>query len=277
MGLFSKLIETKYCDVCGEVIPFAGGKKLANGVCCSTCIDMLSPYFSESQRRSATVEDIKYQIACRNHSKKLLDKFDVTRKIGLATKVFIDEDKGLFYVLPSAKNKKTKEFPDVLECKSVTNIAIDIVEHKEEMKYRDSNGELKRFNPPCFACSYDFFLDIDIKTPYINYMRIKLNDSRVNNGQEKVLNLNDGSLLSRFTDAFLPAKSYKGKTSNADEVKESNQYRMYESMARDIRDTILNFHRSKNSRKKCFRVCPWCNMNVLDEQLNCDHCGGPLT
>ncbi|MBQ4322137.1 MAG: DUF4428 domain-containing protein, partial [Oscillospiraceae bacterium] len=96
MGLLGKLFEKKYCSICGKEIAILGNKKLRDGNCCGTCEGVLSPYFSE--RRQASVEEIKHQIRCRTANIEKLRNFNMTRRIGDSVKVMIDEGKNQFIV-----------------------------------------------------------------------------------------------------------------------------------------------------------------------------------
>ena len=274
MGILNKFLETKYCGICNQQIPFATNKKLCDGNCCSACYEKLSPFYQDSKRKNDTISDIKYQIECRQNSEVLFRNFQTTCNFGTDVGLFVDEEKCLFYV--ANQDKKVKKVPDVIECNSITRISLDVDEHRTEMKYKDSNDEVKSFNPPCYACSYDFYIDIDVNVPYIESIRIKLNKNPVDNNQPKIVKLNNGGLIGRFTDALLPAKSYNGKTSNADEVIASEKYQHYQKIAEEIKATLLNCRRNTKieANKKC--KCPWCGMNVSETQINCNHCGGPL-
>lgn len=274
MGILNKLLETKYCSICNQQIPFATNKKLRDGSCCASCYEKLSPFYRDAKRKYDTVADIKYQIERRKASEILSKNFQTTRHFGADIGLFVDEEKRLFYV--ASNDRKSKKAPDIIECSSITRVSLDLDEHRTEMKYRDSNDEVKSFNPPCYACSYDFYIDIDVNIPYIESIRIKLNKKPVDNNQAKIVKLNNGGLIGKFTDAFLPAKSYNGKTSNADEVIASDKYQYYSQVAEEIKETLLSCRKNTEKENTEICKCPWCGMNVFVKLINCNHCGGPL-
>ena len=274
MGLFNKLFETKYCSICGNPIAVLGNKKLKDGNCCKKCEALLSTFFKE--RKQSTVAEVQYQLACRKKNVELLQVFCPTRTIGGNTKILVDETKGQFVVAFSKHFRN--ENADVIDCSSITDCSIDVVESRNEIKYRDSNDNIKSFNPPCYAYSYDFFIEITVNIPYIECIRFQLNDTPVDNGQETIIKI-DGGLLGKLTDALI-TKSYNGMTSNAVEVKTSAQYQKYEQMAKDIREVLISNrqvgkvqHTSSTNKV----TCPWCGTKViLDDSGICGRCGGSL-
>lgn len=274
MGIFNKFFETKYCSICGKPIAVLGNKKLKDGNCCKECEALLSPFFTG--RKQATVAEIQYQLVCRKKNTERLQAFCPSRTIGGNTKVLVDEGKGQFLVAFS-KNFRSENV-DVIDCSNITDCSVDIVESRNEIKYRDSNDNIKSFNPPCYAYSYDFFVEISVNVPYIESIRFQVNDSPVDNGQETIIKI-DGGLFGKLTDALF-VKSYNGMTSNAAEVKASAQYEKWEQMARDIREVLLN-NRQANSRQYISDVnkvtCPWCGTKVIPRESGiCDRCGGNL-
>ena len=92
MGLFDK----KYCDICGEKIGLLGNRKLEDGNLCKNCAKKLSPWFTE--RRHATLDEIKEQLDYREANREAVAAFNTTRSLGGTTKVLIDEDAGKFMV-----------------------------------------------------------------------------------------------------------------------------------------------------------------------------------
>ena len=275
MGLLNKFFETKYCSICGNAIPVLGNKKLMDGNCCKNCESLLSPFFKN--RKLSTVDEIKYQIECRKANVTKLNNFHITRTIGTNTKVLIDENHGQFLI--SSSNNYKKDNADVIDCYSVTDCFIDIIESREEIRYIDSNDNIKSFNPPSYAYSYDFFIEISVDIPYIGTIRFKLNNDPVNNGQETLIKM-EGGILNKFMDAFLPPKSNHGITSNSYEVQCSSKYQKYNQIANDIRNSLLNNYLRfpKPSPSAYIKMkCPWCGSSVTaNEQDVCSHCGGPL-
>ncbi len=277
MGLLDGILGKKCCDICGKSVNIMNYRKLKDGNCCKECDAKLSNWFT--QKGKATVNDIKYQIECRNQNIIKLQNFEVTRIIGNDTKIYFDENK-LQFIISNTKDYKTGN-PDVINFSEVLSCEVDIKETKKEMKYKDSTGESKSFNPPCYACSYDFFMEINVKIPYINNIRFKVNQNPIDNGQELCINLQQGGLLGNLLDVVMPAKSNNGKTSNADEVKMCADYKKCEMIGNEIRDILLfrykNIVRQEEVKQKKL-ICPWCDSTVdHDKNGYCDYCGGKLS
>ena len=274
MGIFDKIFETKYCGICNGSAGVLGNKKLRDGYCCKNCEAWLSPYYKLN--KAATVADINYQIDCRKKNVERLRQFNATRTIGLTTKLLLDEINGQF-VITTSKNFRDKN-TDVIDCSQVTNCTVDIIESSEEIQYIDSNDNTKSFNPPCYAYSYDFFVEIDVNVPYIDTIRFKINNTPIDNGQETLIKM-EGGLLNRFADALLPAKSYKGMTSNAQEVRASAQYQKCEQIANDMRSSLMSSRSVVRTKiPDVVKVeCPWCGSKMIPtEHGRCINCGGGL-
>ena len=84
MGLLDGILGNKYCDICGEPINILNYRKLKDGNCCKDCNAKLSSWCTQSG--GATVNEIKYQVACRNQNIVKLQNFEVTRIIGYKPK-----------------------------------------------------------------------------------------------------------------------------------------------------------------------------------------------
>ena len=140
MGLFDK----KYCDICGEKIGLLGNRKLEDGNLCKKCAEKLSPLFSG--RRSATVEEIKAQLAYREENRQKLDFFRPTKTFGRRRKVYIDEAAGTFIVTSS--NQWRDANPDIISLSQVTACNADIQEMKEELYRETTDGKRVSYNPP---------------------------------------------------------------------------------------------------------------------------------
>ena len=96
MGLFGKLFEKKECSICGGEIGLLGNRKLEDG--------------------NSTVVQIREQLAYRETNARDLADFQVTRTIGEAYKMYIEEVDGVptrFFVT-DAKEYMEKN-PDISE------------------------------------------------------------------------------------------------------------------------------------------------------------------
>lgn len=171
MGLFDK----KYCDVCGDKIGLLGNRKLENGNLCKQCAAKLSPWFSD--RRRSTVDEIKEQLDYREANKAAVEAFHTTRTLGAGTKVLLDEDAQKFMVT-SARSLRDAN-PDVMSFSQVTGCRVDVEEDKTELKREDKDGKEVSYNPPRYTYEYDFYVVINVNTPYFDEIRFKLNGSSI--------------------------------------------------------------------------------------------------
>ena len=303
MGFFDAF-KKKECSICGGEIGLLGNRKLEDGNMCKTCAAKLSPWFSE--RRSSTVAEIQEQLAYREENKAKVAAFRTTRTLGESTKVLLDEDAGKFMVT-SARNLADAN-PDVLDFGDVTGCTLDIDEHRTEIQYRDSQGNRQSFNPKRYAYSYDFYIVIHVNNPYFNEIRFKLNRSTVDNDAETLLE--GPNAMSGTKTAGRPANGARPmpggarpnmpggarpgmagrppmgggvRTSNADEVRASVEYRQYEQMGNEIREALLQVRQDARdsavaaAAPKLAVTCPWCGATTTPDASGCcEYCGGSL-
>ena len=165
--------------------------------------------------------------------------------------------------------------PDVIHFSQLTDCSVEIVEEKKEVQYKDFSDNLRSFAPPYYACSYDFYLNISVKIPYIQTIRLKINDVPVNNDQPLVIE-KTGGLGQMFRDAVGSARSYNGMTSNANEVQASNAYIKYNMLSAEMREALLEGKKAV-LKQQTARRCPWCDSLVINNSSGiCEHCCGPL-
>lgn len=169
MGLFDK----KYCDICGEKIGLLGNRKLEDGNLCKDCAKKLSPFFNE--RRHSTVEEIKAQLAYREENEKLLDDFHPDRIYGGSTKIYIDTAARKFVVTYRTDWRSAN--PDLISFDMVKNVQSDIDESRDELYYKDENGERKSYTPPRYEYEYSFNLKILVDSPYFDEISFELSES----------------------------------------------------------------------------------------------------
>lgn len=276
MGIFGKLFEKKECSICGGEIGLLGNRKLEDGNMCKDCAARLSPWFSD--RRQSTVEEIRQQLDYREANHEKVAAFRITRTLGERTKVLLDEDAGLFMVT-SARNL-TDANPDVLSFSDVTGCKLDIDESKTEIEYRDAEGERKSFNPRRYAYSYDFYIVINVNNPYFNEIRFQLNSESVDNDAETLL---EGPEAMGSLRGGLRMRS-GSLTSNAEEVRNSVEYRQYEAMGLEIRDALLQVRQQVRdeavaaSAPRAAVTCPFCGATTTPDTSGCcEFCGGAVT
>ena len=173
MGLFDK----KFCDVCGQKIGLLGNKKLEDGNLCKDCAAKLSPYFYE--RRQSTVKEIKEQLAYREANKAEVAILRPTTNFGDYYKVYIDEKRAKF-IVTCYKDWRDNN-PDVLNLKDIIAVNLDVDEDRKEIFDKDDEGKSISFNPPKYEYSYDFKIDIEVIHPYIQHIKFKLNNKKIDN------------------------------------------------------------------------------------------------
>ena len=267
MALFGKLFEKKECAICGGEIGLLGNRKLEDGNCCKNCAAKLSPWFSD--RRQSTVEEIKEQLAYREANQEKVAAFRVTRTLGEGMKVLLDEDDGRFMVTSA------------------------------RIQYKDAEGKRQSFSPRRYAFSYDFYIVINVNNPYFNEIRFKLNGSSVDNetlldGPDAQPCVRGGGLRTGGAGPIRPgmpggsrpgARPFMGgsRTSNADEVRSSMEYRQYEEMGREIRDALLRVREQVRNEAvvaaapKTALTCPFCGATTTPDASGCcEFCGGAV-
>ena len=172
MGLFDR----KYCDICGAKLGLIlGHRKLEDGTMCKDCEEKLSPFFME--RKVSTVAEIKEQLEYRERNRMDVAAFNTTATYGTGTKIYLDENARKFMVT-SASNLHQAN-PDVIRFDQITGCRVDVQERKHEMKRRDAEGNQVSYDPPIYSRSYDFYMIIDVNSPYFNEIRFKLNNREV--------------------------------------------------------------------------------------------------
>ena len=174
MGLFDRF-KKQDCEICGKEVGMFGYKKLEDGEICKDCVKLLSPWFED--RRHATVAQIKEQIAYRERNAKELEGFTVSRVIGEAYKMYIEEVNGVpvrFFVTDASDYKAAN--PDIISFKDVMSCVTDIEVRDEEMKQRDAEGKMVSYNPPRYKQHHNFYINMQIRNnPYFDDIRFHVN------------------------------------------------------------------------------------------------------
>lgn len=168
MGFFDK----KYCDICGEKIGLLGNRKLEDGNLCKDCSSKLSPFFSG--RRSATVEEIKQQLAYREENKQKLASFRPSKTFGESRKVYIDEAAGTFIVTGRSNWRDVN--PDLISLSQVTACNTDIQENRDEIYQETEDGKSVSYTPPRYEYSYEFKVQILVNSPWFSEINLELSD-----------------------------------------------------------------------------------------------------
>ena len=262
MGLFDK----KYCDVCGEKIGLLGNRKLKDGNLCKNCAKKLSPWFSE--RRQSTLAEIKAQLAYREKNEKAVASFHATRTLGKSTMVILDEDAGNFMV--ATQEEAMSGNPDVLSLTQILGCNLDTKEYHRELTRTNKDGKQESYNPPQYEYNYDFYIVIQVDSPYFSEMRFRLNDSTV------VVQDRGGfgdSLFSSFASS------------------RSAEYSEYARMSNEIIETLIKARDAARQGSTPAASapaapaaapaapvkCPYCGAETTPNQQGCcEFCGGKI-
>lgn len=254
MGFFGKLFEKKNCDICGGEIGLLGNRKLEDGNLCKECAKKLSPWFSE--RRQSTVEEIRSQLEYREANRAEVEKFNVTRTLGMDTRVLLDEDAGKFMVTSARRWQEAN--PDVLDFSQVTGCDVDVEESKSEEKRELPDGKEVSYNPPRYHYSYEFWINIHVNSPWFDRMHFRLGDDVEVNASATRL----------------------GTTVNP---RQNVEYQERERMANEIRTALTQVRRQVRKQAeeaaapKQAVTCPWCGATTTpDESGRCEYCGGSV-
>ncbi|MBP1575179.1 MAG: DUF4428 domain-containing protein [Oscillospiraceae bacterium] len=251
MGLFGKLFEKENCAFCGKELGMFGKKKLEDGVMCGDCQKKLSPWFSD--RRSSTIAEIREQLDYREANKAEVAKFRTTRTFGENMKILLDEDARKFMV--TDERNLVAANPDVLDFSDVTGCSIDVDEDKREIMRDTENGEVS-YVPPRYEYSYDFDIVINVRNPYFDEIRFRLNSSSV-----------DMEVRENITPR-----------------PENNiQYREYKEMGEEIKKALTEVREQVREEAavaaapKTAMTCPWCGATTIpDANGCCEYCGGAM-
>ena len=238
MGLFDK----KYCDVCGEKIGLLGNRKLEDGNLCKNCSKKLSPWFTE--RRHATLAEIKEQLEYREANREAVRAFNTTRSLGSTTKVLIDEDAGKFMV--TSARDLAEANPDVIDFSQVTGCTLDINETKTELMKDGPDGKKVSYTPRRYHYEYDFYVRIDVNSPYFDEIKMRLNSSAVDGDSRR-------------------------------------EYARFNEMGEEIRTVLTQARREVRERAesaaapKVAVTCQWCGATTTPDASGCcEYCGGAL-
>ena len=179
MGLFDRF-KKQDCEICGKEVGMFGYKKLEDGEICKDCVKLLSPWFED--RRHATVAQIKEQIAYRQRNAEDLEYFTISRQLGKNEYImYIEEIDGFptrFFVTNHSDYKAVN--PDIIFFKDVVSCVTDVDERHEEIKQRNSEGQMVSCRPPRYKHHYDFYIRMEIRNnPYFHEIKFRINSSDI--------------------------------------------------------------------------------------------------
>jgi len=234
MGLFDK----KFCDFCGGKIGLLGNRKLSDGNMCKECAAKISPYLVG--RKEYSVDEMKEHLAYREENKERLSAFNATRTLGVATRVHIDEDHGLFVITASQKYKDGN--PDVMELTQITGCNLDIDEKKTEEKRKNAEGKEESYVPARYKFEYDFNITVNVNHRWFDQIRFKVN-----------------------------SKNIEGRT--------SIDYKDTDRQANDIIVALQGVYQDTReaAKPKTAVTCPSCGASTLPDMNGCcEYCGAPV-
>ena len=179
MGLFDRF-KKQDCEICGKEVGMFGYKKLEDGEICKDCVKLLSPWFED--RRHATVQQIKEQLAYREQNAQALKSFQVTRTYGDSCgRIHIEEVNGVptrFFVTTYGATIESN--PDIISFQDVISCVTDIDVRDEEMKQKNSEGQMVSYNPPRFKHHHNFIIRMEIRNnPYFDDIHFTVNSGVV--------------------------------------------------------------------------------------------------
>ncbi|HHW94195.1 MAG TPA: DUF4428 domain-containing protein [Clostridiaceae bacterium] len=177
MGLFDR----KICDICGGKCGLLGGKKVKDGRLCSDCAKKQSPYLPG--RKNFTVEEMKQHLEDRERNQEMIDQFAPTRTIGQYLKLYIDDERGLWFVTSARRYQEVN--PDIFQADQVLGARVDVDRNEREVVVERavpaSAGNPGKPEVKKTVIEYDFYINIDVAHPWVNQMHLKVNRSSIEN------------------------------------------------------------------------------------------------
>ena len=263
MGLFGKLFEKKECSICGGEIGLLGNRKLEDGNCCKNCAKKLSPWFEE--RRHSTVVQIREQLAYREKNARDLADFQVTRTIGEAYKMYIEEVDGVptrFFVT-DAKEYMEKN-PDIIAFQDVVSCVTDIEKRREDIKHKDSDGNMVSYSAPRYKVHHDFFIHMDIRNnPYFSHIRFYVNRGVV------TLEITEGG-------GFFGGLFGGSRTGGIGSAREEQRFNEYENMCKTIEQAVQDGKMGAFAQKAAPAAAPAPAEPAAPPRPKfCTNCGAP--
>jgi len=171
MGVTENFSDKKTCVLCSGGLELTGNIGLADGEMCTECRKKLSPYFRITETMSAA--DILKHIAYREENAKALETFQPGRVFGETEKIYLDLTAQKLLV--TAADDFHTGNPDIIAAEQIIECKKSIIEHEEECFFTDSDGILRRYDPPRFRHTYGFHITLRIDSPWFEEIHVELN------------------------------------------------------------------------------------------------------
>ncbi|NLA71642.1 MAG: DUF4428 domain-containing protein [Clostridiaceae bacterium] len=242
------LFERKICDICGAKCGLLGGKKVKDGRLCSDCAKKQSPYLTS--RKNFTVEEMKQHLDDRAKNMEIIEAFDPTRTIGSSLKLYLDDDRGLWFVTKARRYQDVN--PDVFTADQVLGARVDIVKSTriETLEPAEPARDGKPAKPAKTkeVTEYNFFVLLDVSHPWVNQMRLQVNNSSIAGG------------------VYHP--DYKEADRDANEIVNALV---------EMRDGVM-IEKKEMAKPKQRVICPNCGATTMpDENGYCEYCMGAIS
>ncbi len=243
MGLFDR----KNCDVCGGKVGLLGGKKVKDGRLCSDCAKKQSPYLSS--RKNFTVEEMKAHLADREANLEIIQNFEPTRTVGSNLKLYVDDDSGRWFLTRSRRYQESN--PDVFSSDQILGARVDL-EKGTRVETLQEAVPAKDGKPAVPARTrevayYNFYVMADVSHPWVNQMRLQVNNSSLDGGPRNPDYLEAERDANEIVDTLLA-----------------------------LRDGVMS-DKAEKAKPKQKVVCPHCGaMTMPDENGACEYCMGAV-
>lgn len=240
--------DKKHCHVCGKKVGFLSREDIEDGVICDDCAEQLSPLGPEPEMMN--VSEVKRQLDYREKNKERVRSFQPTFKYDLKVqrmRVLIDENDETFMVTDCADNEMRTVYPDVIDLADITECQFTYNTDDDYSYFGDDSP---------YIYEYDFYLEIHLDHPYINEIKLRLNDD-----SEFIHH----PILEKFNPVNYP------------------QCERYMDTAEELMDALLGEDRKDDlytdESGNSFKLvkCPWCDSKcAMTRDGRCPNCGGNL-
>lgn len=265
-SLFGINVSGGNCEICGSALNALNSYKVGKEFICKKCMSHVSRYYN---KKNSSYEAMVKHIRQRIQDKKKIAMFSPTVSYGENEYFFINVDEAKFVISPEVDYKKDNSdifnLEDIISCEKRTDVK------KEEVKYKDSNNNIKSFVPQFMAYQFDFYIDIRLNLYGYETITVKLNKKRVDNNQETLIKMMSSGVLDVLKDAFV-SRAFDGmRTNNMEAVMQSLEYKNFDNMADHIIDNLCI-----RKMKEKVRRCPYCDTKIDSALTQCDRCGAIL-